>query len=79
MSVGKKEWKEKSLIFFIKTLFTSNVFAEAYSESCQTSKMEIFVKIVKGLKPLIAFAKNSFLDVPQDSDYASVLQDFTFL
>ena len=40
--------------------------------------MEIFAKIVKGLKPLIAFAKNS-LDVPQDSEYASVLQDFTFL
>ena len=77
MSVGKNE-KKKSLIFFIKTLFTSNVFAEAYSESCQTSKMEIFAKIVKGLKPLIAFAKNS-LDVPQDSEYASVLQDFTFL
>ena len=43
--------------------------------------METFVKIVDSLKPLIAFAINSILDVWQDSEYASVLQaqtDFTF-
>ena len=31
---------KKSLIFFIKTLFTSNIFTKAYSESCLISKME---------------------------------------
>ena len=76
-----EEKMKKSLIFFIKTLFTSNVLTQAYSEPCQTPKMETFVKIVDSLKPLIAFAINSILDVWQDSEYASVLQaqtDFTF-
>ena len=54
---------KKPLIFFVKTLFTSNVFAETYSEICQTSKMETFVKTVNGLKPLIVFAKKPNLDV----------------
>ena len=54
---------EKIVDLFIKTLFTSNVFAEAYSELCQTSKMEILAKIVNGLKSLILFAKNSILEV----------------
>ena len=47
----------------MKTLFTSNIFAEVYSEPCQTSKMETFVKIVNSLKPLIIFAKTSIFDV----------------
>ena len=71
---------KKSLIFFIKTLFTSYLLTEEYSEPCQTPEMETFVKIVDRLKPLIAFAINSILDVWQDSEYASVLQvqtDFT--
>ena len=34
-----EESVKKSLIFFIKTLFTSNVFAEVYSEPCHTSKI----------------------------------------
>ena len=56
------ERMKKSLIFFIKTVFTSNVSAEAYSKLCQTSKMETFEKIVNSLQPLIVFAKNSILD-----------------
>ena len=52
--------KNKSFIIFIKTLFTSNVFAEAYSKPCQISKVENFMKIVSGLKPLVVFAKNYF-------------------
>ena len=43
-----RERTKKSLIFFIKNLFTSNLFAEAYSEPCQTSKMETFTKVVTG-------------------------------
>ena len=39
---------------------------EAYSEPCQTSKMELFKKIVN------IFAKRSILDVWQGSKYASV-------
>ena len=42
---------------------------QAYSERCQTSKMETYVKIVNGLKLLIVFAKKSILDVWQDSEY----------
>ena len=43
----QKERMKKSLIFFIKILFTSNAFGGVcYSEPCQTSKMEVFVKIV---------------------------------
>ena len=33
--------------------------AEAYSESCQTSKMEYFVKILNSYKPLTIFVKHS--------------------
>ena len=31
--------------------------AEGYSKPCQISKMELFSKIVHGLKPLTIFAK----------------------
>ena len=43
-ALGRK--MNKLLIFNIKTLFTSNVFAEAYSKPYHTSKMKNFVKIV---------------------------------
>ena len=43
-----------------------------YSEQSQTSKMEVFVKIVNGWKPLAIFlAKSFFLDVPLGSEYTS--------
>ena len=38
------------------------VHAEAYSETCQTSKMELFATIVNGFQPLNISAKSSFLD-----------------
>ena len=47
---------------------------QAYSERCQISKMETFAKIVNGLKLLIVFAKNSILNVRQDSEYAYLSQ-----
>ena len=37
--------------------------AEANSESCQTSMMELFAKIVKNEKPFTIFVKSSILDV----------------
>ena len=42
----------------------------AYSEPCQTSKMERFTKIVNCLKSLTIFVKRSILDVWQGSEYA---------
>ena len=45
--------------------------SEAYSEPCQTSKMEVFTKIVNGFSFLTIFAKSSILDVWQDSEFAS--------
>ena len=36
---------------------------EAYSDPCQTSKMENFAKIVDGFQPLPIFAKRSIIDV----------------
>ena len=45
-----------------------------YPETCQSSTMKLFPKIVNGFKPLIIFGKNSILDVWQGSKYASVLQ-----
>ena len=59
MSGKKKKW----FIIFIKILFTSNVFVEAYSEPCQISKVGTFTKIVNRLKPLVVFTKNYILDV----------------
>ena len=37
--------------------------ADAYSEICQTTKMERFVKIINGLNPRAIFAKRSILDI----------------
>ena len=42
--------------------------SEAYSEPCQTSKMERFLKIFNGLT---IFAKHSILDIWQRSEHAS--------
>ena len=41
--------------------------------SCQTSKMELFAKIVQNEKPFTIFPKTSILDVWQSSEYASEL------
>ena len=43
---------------------------EAYSKSCETSKMEPFLKIVNGFYLLTIFAKPSILGVWQGSEYA---------
>ena len=46
---------------------------EAYTEPCQTSRIELFAKRVNGLKPLTIFAKSSILDVWQGSEYIPAL------
>ena len=45
----------------------------AYSELCQTSKVESFAKIVNGFKKITIFKRNSVLEIfdIQDSEYAS--------
>ena len=43
------------------------------SESCQTSKMELFAKIVKNEKPFTIFIKTFIFDIWQGSEYASEL------
>ena len=47
--------------------------SEAYSELCQTSKVESLAKIINGFKKIIIFKRNSVLDIFdfQDSEYAS--------
>ena len=43
--------------------FMNMIFqAEAQSEFCQTSKMEIFVQIVNDFQPLTIFAKSAISD-----------------
>ena len=50
----------------------SDQLTEAYSELCQTSKVERFADIVNDFYSLITFAKRSILDVWQSFEYASV-------
>ena len=40
-----------------------------YSEHCQTSKMELFAKMVNGSKLLTIVVKNSILDTSDGSEY----------
>ena len=48
--------------------------AEVYSESSQTCKIELYVKMVNSWKSLTIFAKNSILDVWLGSEYACLLK-----
>ena len=54
-----------------KTSLTLKANLEAYSEPCQTSKMEISAKIVNSFLFFTSFAKSSILDVEQDSEFVS--------
>ena len=47
----------------------TSVTLEAYSELCQTSKMEVFTKIVNGFSFLTIFAKSSISDLWQNSEF----------
>ena len=49
-------------------------YSEAYSEHCQTFKIERFEKIVEDFELLTIFAKRSILDVWQGSEYASAAE-----
>ena len=47
--------------------------SEAYSELCQTYKVESFAKIINDVKKIIIFKTNSIIEIfdRQDSEYAS--------
>ena len=44
------------------------MLVQVYSECCQTSKMEFFVKIISNFHPVNILAENSILDVLQGSE-----------
>ena len=50
----------------------SRIIGIPYSEPCQTSKVELSLKIANGWKLLTISAKSSILDVWQGSEYTSV-------
>ena len=62
------------------SLFTGSeqnaYYSEAYSEHCQTSKMERFEKIIEDFEPLTIFAKRSILYVWQGSEYAPAVDAY---
>ena len=43
--------------------FINQCYSEVYSEPSLTTKIERFVKIIRGFKPLTIFAKSSILGV----------------
>ena len=49
-------------------------YTEAYSEPSQTSKMELFARIIKGFQLLTIFIKSSILDIRLGFEYASEYQ-----
>ena len=60
----------------LNSLFWTSIFrnsSEAYSEPCETSKMDFFAKIINDFQPPNIFGKSSILDVWQGSEYLSAL------
>ena len=47
------------------------IISQTHSEPCETSKMELFAKLVNHFQSLNIFPKSSILDIYQGSDYAS--------
>ena len=56
----------------------SSTELETYSELFQTSKTELFAKVVNGLRPLNLFVENSILDVYLNSKYACGISNTFF-
>ena len=44
---------------------------QAYSESCQIFRMEVFAELVNGFQPLFIFDESSILVIWQVSEHAS--------
>ena len=64
-----------SSVFFSFLSSTFLRLSNAYLESCQTSKIKRFVKILIGWNLLTLFAKSSILDAWQGCEYASGYQN----
>ena len=62
----------KQFFFFNLSKQFSLYSAEAYSEPCQISKVELFSKILGDFQSLTISAKSCVLDLWQDSEYAFV-------
>ena len=68
LSLFWKSWPDR---LTCQTLSNDLTSKEAYSQPCQTSKIERFVKIINSFTPLTVFTKRSILDVWYFSEYAS--------
>ena len=66
-AVALMVWKVIDFLHLIKNIMLT---PESHSEPSQTSKVELFVKIVNGSKSLIVFARSSILDDWFGSEYA---------
>ena len=66
-SVKKGKKNILNLSFFVVEILNLRIsrLLRVYPESCQASKMNLFVNIAKG-KPLAIFTKSSIVDVQSD-------------
>ena len=64
------DWYHNEVPNFWEVVNAKTVMQEVYSEPSQTFKMELFVKIVYGLKPLTIYAEGSILDVRLGFEYS---------
>ena len=62
----------------INNEFVLSDSTQTYSEPCQTSKMEHFMKEVNEFQPLTIFAKRTITVVCQGSEYTSVICNASF-
>ena len=67
--VNSRPWQTSEM----KLLSRSFLGLQGNSESCKTSRIKLFAKIVKNEKQFTFFVKISILDVWQCSEYASEL------
>ena len=67
----KNTWFSWYLIFAQSDKSLCVIPPKAYSQPCQTSKMESFVKIVSDFQLLTIFAKHSILDISEGYDINS--------
>ena len=50
-------------LFVLYFHLPEDTLSEAYSETSQKSKMELYAKMLNGFKPITIFAKYSILDL----------------
>ena len=50
-------------MFLLRISLPEDTLSEAYSETIQKSKMELYAKMLDGFKPITIFTKYSILDL----------------